>query len=347
MSAHKKAEVNVLMLGARRAGKTSILASMCEVFDNIQAVSGASLSLNQDLQNDKNIDYALSAMKNTFECHRSESSFATVNDVQTTEGRRDYTFNLRVLKNKKDSRHSIRFSDLPGEFIAPPDNCSEEEKKRRREEVRQVYNESDIILIAIDTVFLMEDNGVYHEQYNECSIITRWLMEINAENNERKMILFVPIKYETYYYSKRYTDVNTQIHKAYDRLIKFLKKDEFMDQFFIAITPVLTLGDVVFDRFKKFPNGNITAFYKFRTESPKYNPQFCEQPILYILSYIYQLIRYNKKGKEKKLKLWWDAFMNRVFKIKNDRVFLQELEKAQNARKFEAPFEIIQDPFKK
>ncbi|MBP1546033.1 MAG: hypothetical protein J6A37_05475 [Oscillospiraceae bacterium] len=346
MSEHKKAEVNVLMLGARRAGKTSILASMCEIFDNIQAVSGASLSLNQDLQNDTNIDSALGSMKKIFYNHQNQAVFDTVNDVQTTEGRRDYTFNLRVLKNKK-SKHSIRFTDLPGEYIAPPDNCTAEEKARREATVRTVYDESDIIFVAIDTVFLMEKYGLYNEQNNECSKITRWLKDINPENNARKMVLFVPIKFETYYYSGRASEVNRQIHIAYDQLINFLTRDDHKDSFFVAITPVLTLGDVIFERFNDSSNGNPIALYKFRSGLAKYNPQFCEQPMLYVLSYLYQLIKYKNSGKEKKFKLWWDKFLNSVFSIKNDRVFLLEIEKAMKARKTDAPFEIIQDSFKK
>lgn len=340
MSMHKKAEVNVLMLGARRAGKTSILASMCEEFDDIYERCGASLSLNQDSQNDKSIDDALNNMRYIFEKYRGYESFSTVNDVQTTEGRRDYSFNLRILNGKnKKSKHSIRFTDLPGEYIAPPDSFSEEIKDQRRSEVQQVYEESDIIIIAIDTVFLMENNGLYNEKYNECSMITRWLKNITETKDERKMILFVPIKYETYYYANEYAKVNNQIHKAYNGLIKFLTRDEFKSKFFVAITPVLTLGDVVFDRFNILPNGNLSALYRFINNTPRYNPQFCEQPLLYILSYVYQLIKYDKNGK----KHWFRLGLN----IGKDKVFLAELDKAQNARTTNAPFEIIQDSFKK
>lgn len=344
MAKNKKAEVNIIMLGARRSGKTSVLASMNEIFDNIE---GSALVLNQDLDNDSALDEALSGMKNIFSKGKYGNPIFTFNNVRATDVIYQYYFNLSTIDNKKKTKHLIKFTDIPGEWICPYEDLyiNDAERNKRKNEVGICLSDSDIIFIAVDSVLLMENEGIYNEIGNECSKITRWLKSQLTESSGKKMIIFVPLKFETYYYSGRANNVVNEIRRVYSSLIQFLTRDQFRDAFYVAITPVLTLGDLIYAGEIVKDGSLVKASYKFRSENAKYNPQFCEQPLIYILSYIYQQMKYNKNGKEKKFKLWWDKFFNEKLHIKNDHLFMKEIEKLQFQKKNGDGFVVLQDSF--
>lgn len=326
MSSDIKSEVNVIMFGPRRCGKTSILAAMTQTFDKIK---NTDLVLNTEYGDDV-LDEALSSMKNIF--RKNDQAFFTNNDLEATDVIREYYFNLSTVesnakKKSKHTKHTIRFSDIPGEFINPPrtSDISLQDREERRKIVGEKLAESDVIFIAIDTVMMMEEDGKYNEKCNCCGEISKFLKANLINADEKKMIIFVPLKYETYYYSGMGAKVNDMVKIYYDSLINYLTKDTFKNTFYVAITPVLTLGDVIYGGSIDDDGGIIKASFKFRCKNATFNPEYCDQPLIHILKYIEHLIKYNKSGKIRNM--WFEKFLNEKFNFKNDFYFMREIEK--------------------
>ena len=98
------------------------------------------------------------------------------------------------------------------------------------------------------------------------------------------------------------------IKKEYAQLFAWLKKAGHQTKFTAMIMPVLTLGGLEFDSFLDTSNIIIkTGDIQYRYCPPmKYEPRFCDRPLLYSLLYVYHKLRsgyYEKayKGTKKKL----------------------------------------------
>ena len=122
------------------------------------------------------------------------------------------------------------------------------------------------------------------------------------------MILFVPLKCEKYRtpinrHSPGLKEVRAAVEKSYEHLIDYVKRS---GECFAAITPIFTLGDAVFSDFARDDSGDIImnggipqqANYIFTDEAGNApRPQFCEQPLYYVLAYTLIMA---KKSKDKK-----------------------------------------------
>ena len=115
------------------------------------------------------------------------------------------------------------------------------------------------------------------------------------------------------------------VKKGYANLFTFLAGCE---EYSVAITPILTLGDVVFSRYetRQLANGRevVDTFkdgvpesmiatpkaplFKFRDAAkPRFSPKYCEQPLMYLLAHVLgmagaieKLEEEEKKQKQKK-----------------------------------------------
>ena len=132
-----------------------------------------------------------------------------------------------------------------------------------------------------------------------------------ADNiNNHKMVLFVPLKCEKYYwqhldkdsrfYNKRMESLNLTIKEAYADLLAFLAKPNNKPHFDVAILPIITIGGIEFYEFKETQNPNeiLTGeiMYAFSKE-PKFAPKYCDMPLIYTL-----LFEYNKIQTEYRIK---------------------------------------------
>ena len=146
----------------------------------------------------------------------------------------------------------------------------------------------------------MECSGEYNEAKNHCELIANYFKS-NINIEDEKLILLVPLKCEKYYFEKRMNEVNDAVKNAYQNLLTAISGFEMIA---CAITPILTIGGVEFDKFSTDSYGMVAknenglpqaAYYKFYAKNPNLKPMFCVQPLYYILSYITNQYEDNKK----------------------------------------------------
>lgn len=334
--------LRVTMMGGRGVGKSSVLASLAH---NMQAVlEGTSLYMNaeavtKNIINDK--FYELTRMFDNvkFGLNMPAAGIPGDDDVSTYE----FKFGM----NETPSTMDILFRDFPGEFI-----------EREPLQVKQFIEESNAVLIAIDTPHLMEENGIYNEAKNCCDTITDFILEHLKDSISRKLILLVPLKCEKYYHAGMMGAVADKVEEAYGRLIEMLKQNHKTDVA-SAIIPIQTLGDVVFSHFgrdehhqvKTVKKNNSTLFlpeeteYRYRNSEAHYSPMDCEQPLYYLLTFMAKEYESLRKAPPKTFIEILKKKIGGMFKLLSDNPeFLLQISRLKRKRKSvnrEAGFEVL------
>lgn len=331
-----KADIKVLMLGASRVGKTSILASMTDNLFLNRATNGSDLELVVNEEGSAgHLNSARQIMAGYFDPNQSDEgsnasgakrtrfSKLTLNDGPSF-GEIDFSLLLRT-KGKRES-YSIGFTDIPGEWV---NNINGGLDSADKTQLQNLVSVSDVLIVTIDSVLLMEGGGAYCRDGNKVDNVTSLIKDfcrIDKDNkNPYKMILFVPVKCEKYYLRHlKYADdakaagydydpmdeLIAHVEKEYSDLFEYLSLPSNKPFFNVAILPVLTLGNIEFKMFKAGATGVRTAKdmlfgYNFQTgetvgnnvDLPPHAPMYCEQPLLYIL--LYELAKIKKLSDDK------------------------------------------------
>lgn len=313
--------MKVCMMGPRAVGKTTILTA---VFNDTQENLGLSTNLLLKAEGDTLVElterkHQLNAIfaNRTQITDKPAAGLAATSTVNTFE----FAFGLKG----KEPRIDLEIKDFPGEYVLD-----------RPEELKQFINESSAVFVAIDTPHLMEENGKYCEVKNRASVITDFFkkQQITGE----RLVLFVPLKCERYFYEDRMDEVLHRVETVYADLIEEFKKSEKVA---CAVTPILTLGDVEFDHIKK-TDGQIVlnmngcpeeVLYRFRGERPRYNPAFCVQPLYYMLSFLAA-----QYGREKKNRSFIDKVFASIYSLfDSDEALFDEILKMEKYRKTDLP----------
>lgn len=241
----KKDAIQVLMMGARRAGKTSALSAMYSIINSpalkeyltINDVSSncdAATSLSQKKED----------MVNTLQHCIGKTILMNDNG---TSNYMDYTLKIDIPDNGGSLK--ITFTDANGEFYAQGDIHTED--------VRKKISSYDIIVIAIDTPFLMEmynpDNKLCTQSvgraYNQIDNIHTLLASIDDnEGRNAKLVFFTPIKCERWINHGLMDEVYERVKKAYDTPIKALCSYKNIE---VVILPLVTIGGIEFESHRK------------------------------------------------------------------------------------------------
>ena len=288
-------DINVMMVGGRRSGKSSVLASMQKCFGQTQTKTPLVIRCADD-ELLEIIGQKQQEMREFFYTKGKSRTF-----VPSEIGNHEiltYPFSIGI-KDKR-SRICVNFVDYPGEWL-----------RSRKDPLRAELQKSRILLVAIDTPHLMEEDGVYNELRNGCWLVTQLIKDTKFADASQGpgLILFVPLKCERYYNEGRMNEVNVRVQKAYEELLNYIKQpgaDGKTTRITVAITPILTLGGAEFNRFKRDKNGDIQLDNFGTPKEPIYwfpdmsknepEPKYCEQPLLYVLSYVLTLAKMEKNS---------------------------------------------------
>lgn len=336
-------KVNVMMFGGRRCGKTSIIAAMKSCFDN---VFGQDLVIVSSDQTAPILEEKKHEIEDFFN-HRKNRSFTP--DSNPSLDLNEYSFGIQVKKKK--TVINLNFTDYPGEFI-----------KNNRTLLGEIMKKSHIIMIAIDTPYLMEQTrdgknrsvGIYNDRRNFCSTISEMLKNSFKDITDESfpvMIMFVPLKCEKYYNAGQMELVNEKIHTAYKSVFDFVEGVN-KSSFEVVITPILTFGPdgIEFSRFGTDENGEIIEagglpekpIYIFKGENG-YEPTYCEQPLIYSLAYLLSVAEMTKKKENWFVSLFTEFFGKAAslqdFIEQKDRI-IKTLKTTKNG------FEVFSDPLK-
>lgn len=289
-------QIDILMLGGKRCGKTTVLASMIRNMDKVLAGTGMSLqAVGTDTQ--AQLDSAVRSIRNKLEDFNTPLTRVKV-DENPTSAESEYYFLLTVSGQKQIG---ICIHDIPGEWLT--------DSALHAARVKELVRDSKVIMIAIDTPYLFakmtdEGYGVYHREYNKPLEIANFIKESFSEEDIReRMILFVPLKCERYFHLTHSRELNIfnrnymeeivdAVGNGYHDLLVYLRTSRaLINNCTIAVTPILSAGGIDFVRFEQDEEtGKMVSLYQkpeFLADWEQgYTPRFCEQPMVYALSYL-------------------------------------------------------------
>lgn len=290
-TAGQKIQLNVCMMGPRGVGKTTILTSIFK--DSSKILSDSNLYFSPVGTTYDLLKEGQNQLVEIFSSYKGEKSTPLPGINATTEVT-DFDFNMGLCNtgNKKNkSSVDVHITDFPGEFV--------EKDHPEHDKVIEMIKNSCVIMIAVDSVYLMEEEGIYNELKNKSKYICDKFIEIfsQLDPKSRKLIMFVPLKCERYVVDQRINEVSSAIVKAYKPLIDEMQKDVYRNRVGMFVTPIQTLGGVVFDKFESTDDDEIIMedgipqkanfrFYRvIPTMEPKYLPVYCVQPLYYVLKF--------------------------------------------------------------
>ena len=234
-------EIKILMLGARRAGKTSLLAAIADTFkeeslkqhliiEEVATNNGARCTLSDKIN-------SLKEFMKDFE------GKIVLNDEDATNTFHDYV--IKVCLPGMSGEMRMTFTDANGEFYYQGD--------RNFEKIKNRILEYDVIIVAVDSVYLMESvneendlcGKILSDAFNQVDSVHTLLSTLHDNNGKNaRLVIFTPVKCEKWAKSGDIDRVTQRVEESYSTTIKALKAFSNIE---VIVLPVQTLGNVVFD----------------------------------------------------------------------------------------------------
>lgn len=261
---------NVLMLGARAAGKTTMLALMFEHMDSQLDPQLASIRL--DI---KTASYFADAMSNL------RRMFQTP-DLSVGEGIEGNAVSPRRLQldlctpSHANSHLRLNFLDYAGEFVGRMQDAPAD--------LQAQVKEAHCCFVIIDTPALMEQNGRFHQLRNLPDHVSSLLrFRLSHQEGGPIPVVLIATKAEKYVQQQRQGEVIARIQKEYAKTVEMLQRKYCS----VDVGLVETLGTIVFTEFRicKSADGQEFPLYQFRKLSPdaQLAPRFITYPLQVIL----------------------------------------------------------------
>lgn len=245
--------LRVIMMGGRRCGKTSALASLFEEMKNGPVKDYFTVSDRtvletkgfevQDSLNDKTLE-----LQNMLETNKNNSNIFLV-DKNPTSNFWLYMLHLQIPGTHREM--DIEFRDSAGEFF--------EASGMHARETEEYIKGSDVFVIVVDTPYLMgsADESTKDLCPNSINLGTNRVQDIqnflthidDKDGQDAKMVVFVPLKCEKWAKEPNgLNKVTARIKEVYGTHIKNLSAYEKMN---ICVIPMQTSGNILFSEFRK------------------------------------------------------------------------------------------------
>jgi GTPase SAR1 family protein len=277
-------ELKVTMLGSTGVGKTSLLTAMYEQFAN--NIGKTDLQLTPDDESSAILQERLIELKSLLD------DFEARGGVQATAGEptdmRSFLFGLG--RRGKPPSLQLNFRDYPGGYHlakATPD---------KKEFIKDLLKECVAVLIAIDAPALMELRGRWNELINRPQQITDIFRTAYQDLDSPRLVIFAPVRCEKYMQTERSSlELIQRIKEEYRGLFDLFSSGALLPNVVTVITPVQTVGSVVFSR---IDTKDGLPHFRFRKigHDARYNPKDSEQPLRYLLRFLLKLHLTNNRN---------------------------------------------------
>jgi energy-coupling factor transporter ATP-binding protein EcfA2 len=288
--------MDVVMLGPRGSGKSSLIAAMYGQLRD--TVRDTGLSLTSDKMSDLKLQDIHQRLASCV-----QGADALQAGIPGTRTSQRYHFTLVEHRDGGKDVPALNFDfvDYPGNWIDDLDN--DEDDRIHRERTIEAIGNAAVIIIAVDTPYLMADvirygdtPGNFHYSRNRPDAIECILREAFAWNDRQadrgaalkaRLVMFVPIRGEKWVRSAGgRLRVVEAIKTGYAGTLKFLASADNTQRVTVVTTPVMTTGCVEFDSWEESPEEGALPSPKFvLTEPAEFKPQFCDQPIYYMFRF--------------------------------------------------------------
>lgn len=252
------------MFGAKRCGKSSVLASMVSSLEKTDTAITISYV---DSDTRKTLSLKERQLRKVFSDENVKRGWWTDPEAISTEGLDKFQF---VVRWNEHLVIEVACVDIPGEWI-----------KEQETLITKLMKMANVFIVAIDTPQLME-NGMAGRIFNCTKLVSDLIIDLAVKNQDfNKRIIFVPVKSEKYIHAGVMNEVNERIKSAYDDVIHHWRQAKSP----VFIIPVETLGNIEFDRYEKKRDMPPIAYYKY-IGNRSYAPRWCEQPIIYAIEHV-------------------------------------------------------------
>ena len=275
------------MLGPRGSGKTSMLACMNRLFEDLLPGS----FYPSDRKTYASLEDAYEILET--EANSSKRQY----NVKVLAGDREIKRFDFTIKGKKDSI-PVTFYDFPGGFIGR--NANEEDYN----EVVNIVKRSAAVIVAIDTPYIMENDGEYIK-YAAIRDIEQMLKKGLEDDKQEKLILLVPIKCE------KYTEtwdgrqaLKVAVKHAFERTLLMAESEQYKGRVAIAMLPIHTIGNVKFSRFNFFDGDKMEQVF-MKKAGQRFKPEHTDQPLRYALSFLLEQFKKKREGGS-----WWEQLFD-------------------------------------
>lgn len=248
------ADIKILMMGGRRCGKSSILASMVHQLSNNVELCKKYIQITPYAGEDGTAK-SLEAKRNnlvSFIENKPTGSHYLV-DFNADDKFNKYYFKAKIPKPEGGTYRGnvkIEIVDCPGECFDTNDEDNNIASVEKIEELSRHAQQSDIFLIIVDTPYLMDsksDSGKFMT-VNRPDPIKKFIQENVAfkRNDDYKKVVFVPVKCEKW--RNNLDEVSKKLREPnyFGTLMEFLDTDQ---RWSFSIIPALTAGGIEFSEF--------------------------------------------------------------------------------------------------
>lgn len=228
------------MMGGRRCGKTSALASLFDQMihgktNEFLTVCDKTVLEEKDGEKQDSLTGKRLELEHFISKGKNNTFLA---DKGPTMNYWKYVLQLQIPGT--DKRMEIEFLDVPGSFL--------QNEKIHLMEIISFVNESDIIVVVVDTPYLMVGSKEIAEAANAIDTILTLLMQVDChETKKAKQILFVPVKCEKWVKEGKIDNVSEKVEEMYHPIIRDFRSSYKNE---LSIIPVETAGDILFSELK-------------------------------------------------------------------------------------------------
>ncbi len=227
-------KLSIACLGPSAVGKTSTLTVMHKSFrDKIVKTDFKVLIDDESYAIMKQHEEELNNLvKNNFD--------VPDNGLPSTEDPKNLNFILTREKWRSRDSLGVEFLDVPGGWLQ-----HDQSSANYQTYFNQVKN-SGAVIIPIDSLALMEEEGKYHQEKNDPQSVTKMIATAYEDlpKDEKRLVLFIPVKCETYVKTEpNQKRLGEEVKKGYAELINKVLRPK--GNVAVVITPVQTVGCVV------------------------------------------------------------------------------------------------------
>lgn len=276
----QKKAINVVMIGASRSGKTSILASMLSnmknpeinqyfVFNEHNAEGYKNLTPKQ--KEDIRLTNIIDSMIDMVNPNIAGCSVPKLSALFGTDAMFTYKFKLesgpiRESKNKLE----IDFTDVPGEFCVQTSYLYDEYISK--------VKDSQILVVAVDVPSMMyaklHQRAMINRGMNLPDEVQNAALQLGQNYNDAnlyRMVVFVPIKCEYWIHNNMMDEVYAEIKEVYETAIANIEQYSKVRSF---IMPVETIGGCEFDHHSELKDSLIMLSDKPKIEDLEHEDEF-------------------------------------------------------------------------
>ncbi len=282
-------ELQITVLGPSGAGKTTLLTAMYEQFEN--TIANVNLELTPDDETSYLLQERLIELKSALRVFESKGRVGLASTNELTGLGTLPSFKFGLGKKHKSPSLQLIFRDYPGDY---------HNKKATREErayVNTIVKQSAAVLILIDAPALMEEKGKYHEELNRPQQIKDMFKSAYKGLDSPKLVIFAPVKCEKYLQDEETAkELSRRVSEEYKGLLELLKDEGLRPWIASVITPVQTVGGLIFSRIEPDRDGIPEFYFRKISHGAEYSPKDSEQPLRYLLSFLLKLHLYQRNS---------------------------------------------------